>query len=162
MWYQSKPYTTPALWGEKIHTSSRCDANGYSFPSASRESADFPQCFTGSGLNNWEVFDEIQVLNGQRRKQFSGPQERQKGREKKNEPMKELIKSVTFRSFWQKAPLQRSSPIQETLDRHLEVSRIQANTEFLSQIGLMDSLLCFYCPQLMFWHAMCFTCASCV
>lgn len=45
--------------GKKIHTSSHCDANGYNFTSANWKSADFPQCFTGSGLDNWEVFDEI-------------------------------------------------------------------------------------------------------
>jgi len=45
--------------GEKIHTSSHCDANGCNFTSASWKSADFPQCFIGSDLDNWEVFDEI-------------------------------------------------------------------------------------------------------
>lgn len=29
------------------------------FTSANWKSADFPQCFTGSGLDSWEVFDEI-------------------------------------------------------------------------------------------------------
>lgn len=36
---------------------------------------------------------------------------------------KELVKSVTFRSFWKEALLQISNPIQKTLNRHLEVSR---------------------------------------
>lgn len=44
---------------EKLHTSSPSDTSGYKFTSANWKSADFPQCFTGSGLGNWEVFDEI-------------------------------------------------------------------------------------------------------
>lgn len=44
---------------EKFHTSSHCDATGYNFTSANWKSADFPQSFTGSGLDNWEVFEEI-------------------------------------------------------------------------------------------------------
>ena len=47
--------------GEKIHTSSHRDANGSNFTSANWKSADFPQGFTGSGLDGWEVFDETEV-----------------------------------------------------------------------------------------------------
>lgn len=39
---------------------------------------------------------------------------------------KELVKSVTFRSFWQMALLQTRNLIQKTRNRHLEVRRTQA------------------------------------